>query len=254
MSAPSTRALLAVRELVKDIPVRGRVLRRTVGTRRILDGISLDLRSGEALGLFGDLGFDTYAVGRCILRLDEPTSGSVLFGGEEVTTAPGRRMRALRRDMQFVSTDPVIALNPRWSAARILTEPFDIHRDGEDVPAKVDRLLGAVGIDPKQRDRKPHEFSSEERQRINIARALALRPRLLVLEDPLGRLEPAGRARVTDLLTALRAQLGVAYLVLGCEPASVRDLCDRVAVMRLGKIVGVGTRDEMVGSKPAAGA
>jgi ABC-type microcin C transport system duplicated ATPase subunit YejF len=233
---------------VKEVPVRG-LLHRGVGTRRVLDGISLDLRSGETLGLFDDgSGADPFVVGRCILRLREPTSGSVLFGGEEITTAAARRMRALRRDMQFVSREPALALNPRWSVARTLTEPFDIHRDGEDVPFKVDQLLGAVGIDPEQRNRKPREFTAEQRQRINIARALALRPRLVVLEDPVSRLDADARARVVELLTRLREQLGVAYLVLGGESASIRDLCDRMAVMREGKIVDVGTRDEVLGA------
>jgi peptide/nickel transport system ATP-binding protein/oligopeptide transport system ATP-binding protein len=235
-----------------DVPVRGQVLPRTVGVRRVLDGVSLDLRSGEALGLLDDSDVTaTAVVGRCILRLCEPTSGSVRFGGEEVTEASGRRMRALRRDMQFVSREPAIALNPRWSVARTLSEPFEIQRDGEDVPLKVDRLLATVGIDPGARGRKPREFTLEQRQRINIARALALRPRLLVLEDPVRSLDPDARARVIDLLTALRGQLGVAYLVLGGESDTVRELSDRVALMSLGKIVSVGTRDQMFGSGPA---
>jgi oligopeptide/dipeptide ABC transporter ATP-binding protein len=246
---PSTRPLLSVRDLVKDFPVRGGgVIARTVGWVRAVSGVSLDIRSGETLGLVGESGCGKSTVGRCILGLREPTSGSVVFGGEELTTVAPGRMRALRRDLQVVFQDPYASLNPRWTVNQIVAEPFDIHREGDDVQEKVDVLLQTVGLDPRHRNRYPHEFSGGQRQRIGIARALALRPRMVVLDEPVSALDVSVQAGVLNLLAELRERLGVAYLFVAHDLSVVRHLCDRVAVMYLGKIVETGTREEIYSS------
>jgi peptide/nickel transport system ATP-binding protein/oligopeptide transport system ATP-binding protein len=245
----STRPLLEVRDLIKDFPVRGNgIIPRTVGRVRAVAGVSLDLRPGETLGLVGESGCGKSTVARCILRLHEPTSGSVRFAGEELTRAPARRMRALRRELQIVFQDPFASLNPRWTVNQIVSEPFAIHHPGElDVQDRVDALLHIVGLDPEHRNRYPHEFSGGQRQRIGIARALALRPRLVVLDEPVSALDVSVQAGMVNLLAELRERLGVAYLFIAHNLSVVRHISDRVAVMYLGTIAETGTREEIYG-------
>jgi peptide/nickel transport system ATP-binding protein/oligopeptide transport system ATP-binding protein len=253
MSSPEP--LLAVRELVKDFPVRGgMILPRTVGHVRAVSGVSLDLRPGETLGLVGESGCGKSTVGRCILRLHEPTSGSVRFDGEELTSASSRRMRAVRRDLQIVFQDPYASLNPRWTVNRIVGEPFAIHRDaagasgGKDVQHRVNELLRTVGLSPEHRNRYPHEFSGGQRQRIGIARALALRPRVIVLDEPVSALDVSVQAGVINLLAELREEFGLAYVFIAHNLSVVRHISHRIAVMYLGKIVETGDRDEIYSS------
>ncbi|WP_037080266.1 ABC transporter ATP-binding protein [Pseudonocardia spinosispora] len=248
MNGSSTKPLLAIRDLVKDFPVRGGgIIPRTVGQVRAVAGVSLDIRSGETVGLVGESGCGKSTVGRCILRLHEPTAGSVVFGGEELTTASPARMRALRKDIQIVFQDPYASLNPRWTVNRIVSEPFEIHGQAEDVQYKVDELLQTVGLNPEHRNRYPHEFSGGQRQRIGIARALALRPRVVILDEPVSALDVSVQAGVVNLLAELRERLGVAYLFIAHNLSVVRHISDKVAVMYLGKIVETGTREQIYG-------
>jgi oligopeptide/dipeptide ABC transporter ATP-binding protein len=242
-----TGPLLEVRDLVKQFPVRGGgIVRRTVGHVNAVSGISFDLYPGETLGLVGESGCGKSTTGRAILQLHKPTSGSVKFQGVELTKLSTGRLRPIRRDMQIVFQDPYASLNPRWQVNDIVTEPFKIHKFGGNagqVQHRVNELLELVGLNPEHRNRYAHEFSGGQRQRIGIARALALNPKLIVLDEPVSALDVSVQAGVVNLLEELQERLGLAYVFVAHDLSVVRHISDRVAVMYLGKIVESGPRE-----------
>ncbi len=244
MSAP----LLEVENLAKHYPVkRGLVLAKTIGTVRAVDGVSFSLARGETLALVGESGCGKSTTARLVLRLIEPTAGIVRFEGTDITEMGGAPLRKLRRRMQIVFQDPFASLNPRMTVGDILEEPLVVHEIGDKAQreARVNELLGLVGLAPYHASRYPHEFSGGQRQRIGIARALAVEPSLIVCDEPVSALDVSIQAQVINLLKDLQARLGLSYLFIAHDLAVVKHTADRVAVMYLGKIVEVATKADL---------
>jgi oligopeptide/dipeptide ABC transporter ATP-binding protein len=241
--------LLRVEHLVKHFPVtRGAILRRTVGVVHAVDDVSFTLREGETLGLVGESGSGKSTVARCILRLVEPTSGRIVFRGQDVSSVSQKTMRALRRNMQIVFQDPYASLNPRMSVEDLIAEPLRFHglADGRrETRKRVGEVLELVGLSAEHSRRYPHAFSGGQRQRIAIARALACEPKLLVLDEPVSALDVSIRGQILNLLEDLQAELGLSYLFIAHDLSLVRHICDRVCVMYLGKIVETGDREDL---------
>ena len=243
-----TGALLEVDGLAKHYPMRrGAILSRTVGTVRAVDGISFKLFRGETLALVGESGCGKSTTARLALRLIEPSAGSVYFEGSDITGLKGEPLRRLRRRMQIVFQDPFASLNPRMRVADILEEPLIVHDIGDRLArrARVNQLLGLVGLAPYHAERYPHEFSGGQRQRIGIARALAVEPALVVCDEPVSALDVSIQAQVVNLLRDLQVRLGLAYLFIAHDLAVVKHVADRVAVMYLGRIVEIGPKDRV---------
>ena len=234
--------LLEVRNLVKHFPVDN-----SDDVVQAVDDVSFTIRSGETLGLVGESGCGKSTVGRNILRLQEPTSGEVLFEGKNIVGIGNDEMRALRREMQIIFQDPYASLNPRLSILSIISEPLTIHGIGDkrEHSDRVADLLGKVGLDPAYMNRYPHEFSGGQRQRIGIARALALNPKLIICDEPVSALDVSVQAQVVNLLQDLQSQFGLTYLFISHGLAVVEHISNRVAVMYLGKIVEIADAEEL---------
>lgn len=235
-AATRTETLLEVRNLVKYFPVEN-----SDDIVRAVDDVSFKIRSGETLGLVGESGCGKSTVGRCLIRLYEPTSGEVIFEGRNIIGLPHREMQSLRREMQIIFQDPYSSLNPRLSIRKIISEPLKIHGIGDKAEQRerVADLLTKVGLDPKYMDRYAHEFSGGQRQRIGIARALALNPKLIICDEPVSALDVSVQAQVVNLLQDLQQEFGLTYLFISHGLAVVEHISNRVAVMYLGKIVEI---------------
>jgi oligopeptide transport system ATP-binding protein len=239
--------VLSVRNLVKHFPVRSRgLLRRQVGEVHAVCGVSFDLAERETLGLVGESGCGKSTTARVLLNLQPATSGEVYYEGRELTALSRSEMRSLRRDLQIVFQDPYASLDPRMPVNEIIAEPLRIHgRYGDEGRAVVRDLLRTVGLKPEHGNRFPHEFSGGQRQRIGVARALALRPKVLVLDEPVSALDVSIQAGVLNLLDELQSELGLSYLFVSHDLSVVRHIADRIAVMYLGTIVETGTSHEL---------
>ena len=232
--------ILEVRDLVKEFPVRGG------GKVHAVSGVSFDLAEGETLGLVRESGCGKSTTARCVLRLIEPTAGEVRFRGRDVLRLGRKELRKLRADLQIVFQDPYASLNPRMQVWSIVAEPLIVHgMAAKEARAKANELLELVRLRPEHAGRYPHEFSSGQRQRIGVARALALEPDVLVLDEPVSALDVSIQAGVLNLLDELRGRLNLSYLFIAHDLSVVRHISDRVAVMYLGKIVEIGTRDDI---------
>jgi oligopeptide transport system ATP-binding protein len=242
------RPLLEVTELVKHFSVkRGLLFDREVDRVRAVDGVSFSVDSGETLGLVGESGCGKSTACRAVLQLLKPTSGSVRFEGREIAGLSRRAMRPLRREMQMVFQDPYASLNPRRRVGQIVGAPLKLQREasGKELRRRVQELLERVGLSPEHYDRFPHEFSGGQRQRIGIARALALRPKLIVADEPVSALDVSIRAQIVNLLDDLQDEFGLTYIFVAHDIGVVRHVSDRIAVMYEGKIVEQGAADEV---------
>jgi oligopeptide transport system ATP-binding protein len=241
--------LVKVRNLKKHFPINsGLIVQRQVGAVKAVDDVSFDVYTGETLGLVGESGCGKSTTGRTVLQLYKPTSGSIMFEGQELTTMKPDELRKMRRRMQMIFQDPFASLNPRMSVGNIIAEPLRVHNiydNKQEMLEFVEDLMQRVGLNPYYVNRYPHEFSGGQRQRIGIARALALKPSFIVADEPISALDVSIQAQVVNLLEDLQSEFNLTYLFIAHDLSMVRHICDRVAVMYLGKIVEFGPTDEV---------
>ncbi|KPL82494.1 peptide ABC transporter substrate-binding protein [Thermanaerothrix daxensis] len=243
-----SEVLVRVENLVKHFPItRGIIIQRQVGAVHAVDGLTFDIYKGETLGLVGESGCGKSTTGRTILQLYRPTSGSVHFEGVDLVKLKGEDLRRMRRRMQMIFQDPYASLNPRMTVGEIIGEPLIIHNvaRGREVQERVEHLLELVGLNPAYANRYPHEFSGGQRQRIGVARALALQPSFIVCDEPISALDVSIQAQVVNLLEDLQQEFGLTYLFIAHDLSMVRHISNRVAVMYLGVIVELASRDEL---------
>ncbi|MEU8000068.1 dipeptide ABC transporter ATP-binding protein [Catellatospora sp. NPDC049111] len=244
-----SEVILEVRDLVKHFPIRqGIVFKRTIGQIKAVDGVSLDLHKGETLGIVGESGCGKSTLAKLLMNLEKPTSGEVRYQGRDVLRLSPADQRKLRRNIQLVMQDPYTSLNPRMTVGDIIGEPFEIHPDAApkgDRRRKVQELLDVVGLNPEHINRYPHQFSGGQRQRIGIARALALKPEVIVCDEPVSALDVSIQAQVMNLLDQLQKDFNLSYIFIAHDLSVVRHIADRVGVMYLGKMVEVGTDDDI---------
>jgi len=244
-----TKPLLEVRGLQMHFPVtEGIVINRKIGEVKAVDGINFTVRRGETLGLVGESGCGKTTTGRCILRLERPTAGEILYDGIDIAKLERKDLMVLRRRIQVIFQDPYSSLNPRMKVGEIIAEPIMVHgieRSAARRSARVRELLSVCGLDPKFADRYPHEMSGGQRQRVGIARALALEPEFIVCDEAVSALDVSIQAQIVNLLEDLRGQFGLTYLFIAHDLSVVRHLCQRVAVMYLGRIVELAECDEL---------
>ena len=246
--APQPPALLEATDLVKHFPVRTGMLER--GPKEVVhavDGVSLAVRPGETLGVVGESGCGKSTLGRLLVRLHDPTSGSIVFDGTDITTLSRRQLRPFRRQMQMIFQDPYASLNPRKRVVQLVGDPFRIHGEGSpgEVRRRVQDLLEVVGLSPDHINRYPHEFSGGQRQRIGVARALALSPKLIVADEPVSALDVSIQAQVVNLLDDLQDEFGLTYVFIAHDLGVVRHVSDRIMVMYLGAVVEIASADTL---------
>jgi peptide/nickel transport system ATP-binding protein/oligopeptide transport system ATP-binding protein len=245
----SGSTLLEVRNLVKHFPItRGIIFQKQIGAVKAVDDVSFEVKRGETLGIVGETGCGKSTTAKLLVRLLDPTSGQILFDGEDVAAAQKDDLKSLHRQMQMVFQDPYSSLNPRKTVGSIIGDPFAIHgllTNSGERRKRVQELMDRVGLNPEHYNRFPHEFSGGQRQRIGVARAIALEPKLLVADEPVSALDVSIQAQVLNLLRSLQREMGLTLIFIAHDLSVVRHMCDRVAVMYLGKVVEVAPSDEL---------
>jgi len=247
MEAMNNDIMVEVKDLKMYFPITRGLLRKKIGDVKAVDEISFQIKKNETLGLVGESGCGKTTAGRCILRLYNPTSGSIIFNGEDISTMPERKLKERRSNMGVIFQDPFGSLNPRQSAGNIVGDPLKVHKmaTGQELKNRVADLFKLVGLDTSMMDRVPHEFSGGQRQRIGVARALACSPSLVVCDEPISALDVSIQAQIINLLEDLQAKLGLTYLFIAHDLAVVQHISDRVAVMYLGRIMEITDSTEL---------